>query len=212
MKQYFTLMLSIKTLVFIYLLVHGRLTCNNIVTLLICIYLLQVLSRKGLFSTAEMQEVLEPPQYELFSMREAELPDELSEELEGLQKLRRSSSMSRCVHEHHCGAQSNAASFVMATRAHHLSQGSEELSTVVGARGWGSFHGRRSSSRSHPFTHDPRSHAYSAQSLHEALEDEDLGLERRVMEEIGYNDVFARGRNVVMVRNPVQQRSLSMDF
>lgn len=175
-------------------------------------YLRQVLSRKGLFSTAEMQEVLEPPQYELFSMREAELPDELSEELEGLQKLRRSSSLSRCVHEHHCGAQSNAASIVMATRAHHQSQGSEELSTVVGARGWGSFHGRRSSSRSHPFTHDPRSHAYSAQSLHEALEDEDLGLEGRVMEEIGYNDVFARGRNVVMVRNPVQQRSLSMDF
>lgn len=180
-----------------------------------CIYLLQVLNRKGLFSAAEMQEVLEPPQYELFSMRETDLPDELSDELESLQKLRRSSSVSRCVHEHHCGAPSSAASIVMANRAHHLSQAAEELSTVIGARGWGSFHGRRSSSRSHPFTHDPRSHAYSAQSLHEAFEDEDLGLEGRVMEEIGYNDVFSRGRNVVMVRNhanPVQQRSLSMDF
>ncbi|KTF78732.1 hypothetical protein cypCar_00017981 [Cyprinus carpio] len=175
----------------------------------------KVLSRKGLFSAAEMQEVLEPPQYELFSMREAELPEDLSEELESLQKLRRSSSMSRCVHEHHCGAPSSAASIVMASRAHHLSHGSDDMSTVVGARGWGSFHGRRSSSRSHHFTHDPRAHAYSAQSLREALEDEELGLEERVMEEIGYNDFINRGRNVVMVRNhanPVQQRSLSMDF
>ncbi|XP_016117880.1 neuropilin and tolloid-like protein 2 [Sinocyclocheilus grahami] len=175
----------------------------------------KVLSRKGLFSAAETQEVLEPPQYELFSMREAELPEDLSEELESLQKLRRSSSMSRCVHEHHCGAPSSAASIVMASRAHHLSHDSDDMSTDVGARGWGSFHGRRSSSHSHPFTHDPRAHAYSAQSLREALEDEELGLEERVMEEIGYNDFITRGRNVMMVRNhanPVQQRSLSMDF
>uniref|UniRef100_A0A671L6J4 Neuropilin (NRP) and tolloid (TLL)-like 2b n=1 Tax=Sinocyclocheilus anshuiensis TaxID=1608454 RepID=A0A671L6J4_9TELE len=159
----------------------------------------KVLSRKGLFSAAETQEVLEPPQYELFSMREAELPEDLSEELESLQKLRRSSSVSRCVHEHHCGAPSSAASIVMASRAHHLSHDSDDTSTDVGARGWGSFHGRRSSSRSHPFTHDPR----------------ELGLEERVMEEIGYNDFITRGRNVMMVRNhanPVQQRSLSMDF
>uniref|UniRef100_A0A672MTQ3 Neuropilin and tolloid-like protein 2 n=1 Tax=Sinocyclocheilus grahami TaxID=75366 RepID=A0A672MTQ3_SINGR len=185
------------------------------VTLLMCICLPQVLSRKGLFSAAETQEVLEPPQYELFSMREAELPEDLSEELESLQKLRRSSSMSRCVHEHHCGAPSSAASIVMASRAHHLSHDSDDMSTDVGARGWGSFHGRRSSSHSHPFTHDPRAHAYSAQSLREALEDEELGLEERVMEEIGYNDFITRGRNVMMVRNhanPVQQRSLSMDF
>lgn len=178
-----------------------------------CVCLLQVLSRKGLFSAAEMQEVLEPPQYELFSMCEAELPEDLSEELESLQKLRRSSSMSRCVHEHHCGAQSSASSIGMASRAHHLSHGSDEMSTVIGARGWGSFHGRRSSSCSNPFTHDP--HAYSAQSLREALEDEELGLEERVMEEIGYNDFITRGHNVAMVRNhanPVQQRSLSMDF
>ncbi len=174
---------------------------------LLCICLLQVLSRKGLFSAAEMQEVLEPPQYELFSMQEAELPEDLSE------KLRRSSSMSRCVHEHHCGAQSSASSIVMTSRVHALSHGSDEMSTVIGARGWGSFHERRSSSRSHTFTHDP--HAYSAQSLREALEDEELGLEERVMEEIGYNDFISRGRNVTMVRNhanPVQQRSLSMDF
>ncbi|XP_016403193.1 neuropilin and tolloid-like protein 2 [Sinocyclocheilus rhinocerous] len=172
----------------------------------------KVLSRKGLLSAAEMQEVLEPPQYELFSMQEAELPEDLSEELESLQKLRRSSSVSRCVHEHHCGAPSSAASIVMASRVHRLSQASDEMSTVVGARGWGSFHGRRSSSH---FTHDPRAHAYSAQSLREALDDEELGLEGRVMEEIGYNDFITRGCNAMMVRNhanPVQQRSLSMDF
>ncbi|XP_059363171.1 neuropilin and tolloid-like protein 2 [Carassius carassius] len=175
----------------------------------------KVLSRKGLFSAAEMQEVLEPPQYELFSMREAELPEDLSEELESLQKLRHSSSVSRCVHEHHCGAPSSAASIILASRAHHLSRGSDDMNTVVGARGWGSFDGGRSSFRSHAFTHDPHAHAYSAQSLREALEDEELGLEERVMEEIGYNDFISRGRNVVMVRNhanPVQQRSLSMDF
>lgn len=183
--------------------------------LLMCIYLLQVLSRKVLLSAAEMQEVLEPPHYELFSMQEADLPEDLSEELESLQKLRRSSSVSRCVHDHHCGAPSSAASFVMASRVHRLSQASDEMSTVVGARGWGSFHGRRSSSHTHPFTHDPRAHAYSVQSLREALEDEEPGLEGRVMEEIDYNEFITRGRNVVMVRNhanPVQQRSLSMDF
>ncbi len=182
--------LSIKTLI----LVYEHVTWIS----LLCVCLLQVLSRKGLFSAAEMQEVLEPPQYELFSMQEAELVEDLSE------KLRRSSSMSRCVHEHHCGA----SSIVMTSRAHALSHGSDEMSTVIGARGWGSFHERRSS-----FTHDP--HAYSAQSLREALEDEELGLEERVMEEIGYNDFISRGRNVTMVRNhanPVQQRSLSMDF
>lgn len=169
----------------------------------------KVLSRKGL------QEVLEPPQYELFSVREAELSEDLSEELESLQKLRRSSSVSRCVHEHHCGAPSSAASYVMASRVHRLSQPSDEMSTVVGARGWGSFHGRRSSSHSHAFTDDPRAHAYSAQSLQEALENEELELEGRVMEEIGYNDLITRGHNVVMERNhanPVQHRSLSMDF
>uniref|UniRef100_A0A8C1UTL2 Neuropilin (NRP) and tolloid (TLL)-like 2b n=1 Tax=Cyprinus carpio TaxID=7962 RepID=A0A8C1UTL2_CYPCA len=155
----------------------------------------KVLSRKVLLSAAEMQEVLEPPLYELFSMQKADLP----EDLESLQKLRRSSSVSRCVHDHHCGAPSSAASFVMASRVHRLSQASDEMSTVVGARGWGSFHGRRSSSHSHPLTHDPR----------------EPGLEGRVMEEIDYNEFITRGRNVVMVRNhanPVQQRSLSMDF
>ncbi|KAI7802559.1 neuropilin and tolloid-like protein 2 [Triplophysa rosa] len=165
----------------------------------------KVLNRKSLFSAAEMQEVLEPPHYELFSMREPELSDELSEELDTMQKLRRSSNTSRCIREHHCGMQGNAASFSMATRAHQLAPASEEMSGIVGARGWSSFHESRSVSRPH---------TRSVQSLREVLEDGELGLEERVMEEIGYNDVMARG-GVLMMRNhanPVQQRSLSMDF
>ncbi|XP_055029765.2 neuropilin and tolloid-like protein 2 isoform X1 [Misgurnus anguillicaudatus] len=162
----------------------------------------KVLNRKSL----EMQEFSEPPQYELFSMREAEMSDELSEELETLQKLRRSSNTSRCIHEHHCGVQGSAPPVAMATRPHHLAQASEELSGIVGARGWSSYHERRSGS--HAFT---RAHPYRAQSLRETLNDGELGLEERVMEEIGYNDVFSR-EGVLMVRNPVQQRSLSMDF
>lgn len=154
-----------------------------------------------------MQEVLEPPHYELFSMRDPELSDELSDELETLQKLRRSSNTSRCIHEHHCGMQSNASSVAMATRANQLAQASEEMSGIVGARGWSSFHERRSVSR-------PPAHTRSVQSLREVLEDGELDLEERVMEEIGYNDAMARG-GVLMMRNhanPVQQRSLSMDF
>ncbi|XP_056334540.1 neuropilin and tolloid-like protein 2 [Danio aesculapii] len=167
----------------------------------------KILCRKGLFSAAEMQEVLDPPEYEMFSMQDANMPEELlEEELEGLQKLHRSASMSRCIREHHCGAHNSTT--ILMTRTNPLS---EELSTAVGARSWGSFHGRRSSSRSH----HPHTHAYSAQSLREALEEDELSLEGQVMEEIGYNEVFGRGRSVVTVRNhtnPVQQRSLSMDF
>lgn len=163
------------------------------------------MNRKSLFSAAEMQEVLEPPHYELFSMREAELSDELSEELDTMHKLRRSSNTSRCIHEHHCGMQGNSSSVSMATRAHQLAQASEEMIGIVGARGWSSFHESRDV---------PRPHTRSVQSLREVLEDGELGLEERVMEEIGYNDVMARG-GVLMMRNhanPIQQRSLSIDF
>ncbi|KAA0715174.1 Neuropilin and tolloid-like protein 2 [Triplophysa tibetana] len=165
----------------------------------------KVLNRKSLFSAAEMQEVLEPPHYELFSMREPELSDELSEELDTMHKLRRSSNTSRCIHEHHCGMQGNSSSVSMATRAHQLAQASEEMSGIVGARGWSSFHESRDVSRPH---------TRSVQSLREVLEDGELGLEERVMEEIGYNDVMARGGGLMMRNhaNPVQQRSLSIDF
>ncbi|XP_028812964.1 neuropilin and tolloid-like protein 2 [Denticeps clupeoides] len=67
-----------------------------------------VARRPAVFNKAGFQEVFDPPHYELFSLRDKELSSdlaELSEELESFHKLRRSSTMSRCVHEHHCGAQ-----------------------------------------------------------------------------------------------------------
>ncbi|XP_076856499.1 neuropilin and tolloid-like protein 2 isoform X2 [Brachyhypopomus gauderio] len=67
-----------------------------------------VARRTPVFNKAGFQEVFDPPHYELFSLRDKELSSELaelSEELDSFHKLRRSSTVSRCVHEHHCGAQ-----------------------------------------------------------------------------------------------------------
>lgn len=69
----------------------------------------QVVARRpGVFNKAGFQEVFDPPHYELFSLRDKEVSSDLadlSEELDSFHKLRRSSTMSRCVHEHHCGSQ-----------------------------------------------------------------------------------------------------------
>ncbi|XP_077568227.1 neuropilin and tolloid-like protein 2 isoform X3 [Stigmatopora nigra] len=72
----------------------------------------QVLVRKNhLFQRDNFRSVLEPPHYELLTLREKKLSGELgglSEELESLHALRRSSSFgSRCVHEHHCGSRAS---------------------------------------------------------------------------------------------------------
>lgn len=185
-----------------------------------------MLARKNLFCAAELQEVLEPPHYELFSLREREVPDELaklSEELESFQKLRRSSSASRCIREHHCGAPGSAAPVTMATRGQHLSQGSDDLPVEQGIRGFSNISGQRSGygPHTHSLPHTTQMHTHSMQSLREVLEDGAFGLEERVMEEMGCGEVFnrgpvfGRGGSIVMARNhsnPVQQRSLSMDF
>ncbi|KAK2819942.1 hypothetical protein Q7C36_021588 [Tachysurus vachellii] len=67
----------------------------------------KVVSRRpAVFNKSGIQEVFDPPHYELFSLRDKELSSdlaELNEELESFQKLRRSSATSRCIHEHHCG-------------------------------------------------------------------------------------------------------------
>lgn len=69
----------------------------------------QVVARRpGVFNKAGLQEVFDPPHYELFSLRDKEMSSDLadlSEELDSFHKVRRSSTMSRCVHEHHCGSQ-----------------------------------------------------------------------------------------------------------
>ncbi|KAL6112807.1 neto2 [Pungitius sinensis] len=71
-----------------------------------------VVRRPGGFNKAGFQEVFDPPHYELFSLRDKEISSDLadlSEELDSFHKLRRSSTMSRCVHEHHCGSQASVA-------------------------------------------------------------------------------------------------------
>ncbi|XP_061819641.1 neuropilin and tolloid-like protein 2 isoform X2 [Nerophis lumbriciformis] len=71
-----------------------------------------VARRPGVFNKAGLQEVFDPPHYELFSLRDKELSSDmadLSEELDSFHKVRRSSTMSRCVHEHHCGSQGSVA-------------------------------------------------------------------------------------------------------
>lgn len=76
-------------------------------------FLFKVVARRpGVFNKAGFQEVFDPPHYELFSLRDKEMSSDLadlSEELDSFHKLRRSSTMSRCVHEHHCGSQASVA-------------------------------------------------------------------------------------------------------
>lgn len=76
-------------------------------------FLFKVVARRpGVFNKAGFQEVFDPPHYELFSLRDKEMSSDLadlSEELDSFHKLRRSSTMSRCVHEHHCGSQGSVA-------------------------------------------------------------------------------------------------------
>ncbi|KAL2093356.1 hypothetical protein ACEWY4_010668 [Coilia grayii] len=95
---------------------HGTVicVCSGVVLVLLVLSVLvqvnqprkKVLARRYSYSRADLQH--EPPNYELFSLEDrrlsaAELAD-LSQELESLQKLRRASTASRCIHEHHCGA------------------------------------------------------------------------------------------------------------
>ncbi|MEE6500614.1 hypothetical protein FKM82_003850 [Ascaphus truei] len=69
----------------------------------------KVIARKTTtFNKTGFQEVFDPPHYELFSLRDKEISADLadlSEELENYQKTRRSSTTSRCIHDHHCGSQ-----------------------------------------------------------------------------------------------------------
>ncbi|TRY99729.1 hypothetical protein DNTS_016543, partial [Danionella cerebrum] len=128
--------------------------------LIISVFIQMKQPRKKMQETPE-----EPPEYELFSVQGADHLDEISSvALEGLQELHRTPGGSRCVHEHHCGT-------------------SSELTGGLLVRPWGrgSFH----SSRTQSFKH-------SAQNLRDTLEDEDgeeeLGLEGRVMKQIGYTE------------------------
>lgn len=142
---------------------------------------------------------------------------ELSEELQSLQALRRSSSGSRCIHEHHCGSHASVNSIKASQGAHGLAVGSMELppfrgdsqSTLPPFRELNS--GLRK--KSWPSMKPGRTQG------HHSVGDRPLGRQDRVMEEDEEEE--EDGRYDMYVRRAgsrrgnyemAQQRSLSMDF
>lgn len=140
---------------------------------------------------------------------------ELSEELQSLHALRRSSSGSRCIHEHHCGSQASVNTFKSIKGAYGMGEGSMELPPFRGGHSenftsLGDFHSSLRK-KSWPSVKQGR--------MHHGLVDRGLGQEDRVMEEDEEEE--EDGRYGVYVRRAgsrrgnfemVQQRSLSMDF
>ncbi|XP_061321115.1 neuropilin and tolloid-like protein 2 [Pezoporus flaviventris] len=101
---------------------HGTIiaiTSGIVLVLLIISILVQVkqprkklMACKTSFNKAGFQEVFDPPHYGLFSLRDKEISadlEDLSEELENYQKMRRPSTASRCIRDHHCGSQASNA-------------------------------------------------------------------------------------------------------
>lgn len=142
---------------------------------------------------------------------------ELSEELQSLQAIRRSSSGSRCIHEHHCGSQASVNSVKASKGAYGLGRGSMELPRLSGglSENLTSLEDFSSSLRkkSWPSMKQGRTQG------HYSVGDRSLGQEDRVMEEDEEEE--EDGRYGVYVRRAgsrrggferVQQRSLSMDF
>lgn len=140
---------------------------------------------------------------------------ELSEELQSLQAIRRSSSGSRCIHEHHCGSQASVNSFKASKGAYSMGRGSMELPPFreglsQNLTSLGDFN---SSLRKKSWPSVGRMQG------HYSVRDRALGQEDRVMEEDEEEE--EDGRYGVYVRRAgsrrgnfemFQQRSLSMDF
>lgn len=178
----------------------------------------KLVARRPVFNKAGFQEVFDPPHYELFSLRDKEISSDLadlSEELESYHKLRRSSTTSRCVHEHHCGLQASGSS---------LKQSRTTLSSMEL-----SYH--NDFSKPPPmktFNSTYKKSCYGYKQTHDCAE---KVIEDRVMEEIpceiyvrggaagpssgpgGCGTLSSRngGRNNTSIVDP-QQRSMSMDF
>ncbi|TWW76427.1 Neuropilin and tolloid-like protein 2 [Takifugu flavidus] len=208
---------------------HGTVICVStgvVLFLLILSILVQVkqprkkvlIRKNNLFQRSDFQEVFDPPQYELFTLRDKEMSadlGELSEELQSLHALRRSSSGSRCIHEHHCGSQASVNTFKAIKGAYGMGRGSMELPPFRGghSENFTSLGDFNSSLRkkSWPSVKQGR--------MHHGLVDRGLGQDDRVMEEDEEEE--EDGRYGVYVRRAgsrpgnfemVQQRSLSMDF
>uniref|UniRef100_A0A8D0CUV1 Neuropilin (NRP) and tolloid (TLL)-like 2b n=1 Tax=Sander lucioperca TaxID=283035 RepID=A0A8D0CUV1_SANLU len=100
---------------------HGTIICVStgvVLLLLIISILVQVKQPRkkvinNLFHRGDFQEVFDPPHYELFTLRD--------------KAFRRSSSSSRCIHEHHCGSQASVNSIKASQVEHGMGRGSMEL-------------------------------------------------------------------------------------
>ncbi|CDQ72342.1 unnamed protein product [Oncorhynchus mykiss] len=166
----------------------------------------KVVARKSaLFNRADFKEVFEPPHYELFSLREKELSTDidLPEELQSLNALRRSSTTSRCIHEHHCGSQTSANP---SRRASSVGIGSMELpfrcEFTQGQPGsLPSLRGVNSSLRKKSWPSMKQVGLVGGEDLVDRVR----GREDRVMEEEEEEEVEGG-------KCDVYQRSMSMDF
>ncbi|KAM4734107.1 neuropilin and tolloid-like protein 2 isoform 1-T1 [Anableps anableps] len=180
-----------------------------------------VIRKKKLFQHPHLQKMFDPQHYELFSIRDKEMSGdlrELSEELFSLQALRRSSSGSRCVHEHHCGSQGSINSIKPSHSSNVLGKASLERPTF-----------RRDSQTAVPPFSDVNtslqkkswpSLKQSRMQSHPAIGNRMLWQQDRVMEEDDEEEE-EEGRYDLYVRKAgsrrgkydmAQQRSQSMDF
>lgn len=142
---------------------------------------------------------------------------ELSEELQSLQALRRSSSGSRCVHEHHCGSQASITSVKASQGAHGLGRGSMEIPSFRGdfQSTLPPFRDLNSSLRKKSWPSMKPGRMPSHHSMGDrALERQDRVMEEDVEEEEdGRYDVYVRRAGSRRGNCEIaQQRSLSMDF
>uniref|UniRef100_A0A3Q0QNN6 Neuropilin (NRP) and tolloid (TLL)-like 2b n=1 Tax=Amphilophus citrinellus TaxID=61819 RepID=A0A3Q0QNN6_AMPCI len=200
---------------------HGTIICvsTGVVLLLLIVSILvqvkqprkKVLVRKNnLFPRADLQEVFDPPHYELFNLRDK------VKELQSLQALRRSSSGSRCIHEHHCGSLASINSIKGSLGAQGLGRGSMELPPFRG-----DFQSSLPPLRD--FHSSLRKKSWPSMKSgriqgHHGMGERALGQQDRVMEEDeeeeedGRYDVYVRRAGSRRGYEMAQQRSLSMDF
>ncbi|KAM4618276.1 neuropilin and tolloid-like protein 2 [Polymixia lowei] len=207
---------------------HGTVICvsTGVVLLLLVVSVMvqvkqprkKVLVRKNnLFNRADFQEEFDPPHYELITLRDKEMSGDLGELSEELQALRRSSSASRCIHEHHCGSQASVNSVKPSRGLPVMGMGSMELPPFRGdfQSSLPPLRGLNSGLRKKSW---PSMKPGRTEEQHR-MGDRGLGRQDRVMEE--EEEVEEDGRYDVCVRRAgsrrgncemTQQRSLSMDF
>ncbi|XP_026220523.1 neuropilin and tolloid-like protein 2 isoform X1 [Anabas testudineus] len=209
---------------------HGTVICvsTGVVLLLLIVSIMvqvkqprkKVLVRKNnLFHRGDSQDAFEPPHYELFTLRDKGISGdlgELSQELQSMQALRRSSSGSRCIHEHHCGSQASVNSNKTSQAVQGLGRASMELLPFRGdiQSTLPPFRDLNSSLRKKSW---PSMKSGRMQG-HHSIGDRALGRQDRVMEEDeeeedGRYDVYVRRAGSRRGNHEMaQQRSLSMDF